>query len=93
MQFPLLIVKASETWRDEVTWQGHQEELGLEPSLLGLPKMKFIGGQDVVTAGIWVEHASSRAYGFGVVPAKGTSGFWDRGENEGCALGHPFWSC
>lgn len=82
----LLIVKASEAQRDEVTWQGHQEELGLESSLLGLSKMKCIGGQDVVTGGIWVKHDSSRAYRFGVVPPEGTSGFWDRGKRRRAAL-------
>lgn len=30
--------------------QGYQEELGLKPSLLGLPEKKYIDGQDVVTA-------------------------------------------
>lgn len=92
-QLPLLIVKASEAQRDEVTWQGHQEELGLDSSLLGLSKMKGIGGQDVVTGSIWVKHTSSRVCRFGVVPSEGTSGSWDREENEGCALGHPLWSC
>ena len=65
--------------------QGHQEELALEPSLLGLPKRKCIDGQDVVISGIWVKHASSKACRFGVVSPRGTSGFWNREENRLCS--------